>query len=324
MERMMPKMAQMNGQALKRIRKDRHLTQEQLAEKSGVDKGTISRWEKLHGDRAVRELTVQSLCKALQVEAAALVGDPPPPDRDQIPQTGLSKGQVNFRMNDIARNALALVTARYGVTRDQVVSVAPLLFFVVAEQSLKERGRRLTAAIDAADRLESVFGGMPHMPAASLVSENDALLWETRSIEKRDLFGMLVAERAGDMLPHDWEEDERNPFAVFLRNAVSEVSGTASFESWSPHGEPRYSVCADDAATIVGGDPEAVDAILSGIAPLYLMIKEIPGATPQRRAEWAKAKAAEVAEEAARFLRDLGANLGDLNGTPSTGSIEDQ
>ena len=320
----MPKMAQLNGQALKRIREDRHLTQAGLADKAGVDKGTISRYERMHGDRAVRELTVLSLCKALQVSAAALVGDPPLPDPEESLHAKLSKGQVNFRMNDIARNALTLVTERYGVTRDQVVSLAPFLFFVIAEQSLKERRNRLVEANDAAERLETVFGGMPHMPAASLARENEALVWETRSIKKRDLFGMVVAERAGDMLPHDWQEDEHNPFAVFLRNAASQVSETAYFESWNPHYEPRYSICADDAASIVGGDPAAVEAILSGVAPLHLMTKEIPNATPQHRAEWAKAKAQEASEEAKRFFRNLGFDPDNLNGTSSTNSNQDR
>ena len=66
---------------------------------------------------------------------------------------------------------LSLVQGRYGVSREQIVEIAPLLFFLVAEQSLQGRRQRV------ADLLES--GCEPgrdaglealHLPVQGLVS----------------------------------------------------------------------------------------------------------------------------------------------------------
>lgn len=57
---------------LRRIRESKFLTQEQLAAKSGVSRGTIARIE-LGGD--ARITTVPKLAKALEVEPAQLVGE---------------------------------------------------------------------------------------------------------------------------------------------------------------------------------------------------------------------------------------------------------
>jgi predicted transcriptional regulator len=58
---------------LKRVRESKFLTQQELAEKSGVSRPTIARLES-PGDEA-RLSTVRKLAKALGVQPAALVAD---------------------------------------------------------------------------------------------------------------------------------------------------------------------------------------------------------------------------------------------------------
>jgi hypothetical protein len=45
---------------------------------------------------------------------------------------------MNLSVDAACRNALNLVAHRYQVTRQQIVEAAPLLFFIIAEQCLKE------------------------------------------------------------------------------------------------------------------------------------------------------------------------------------------
>jgi transcriptional regulator with XRE-family HTH domain len=60
------------GANLRRLRDERELTQEELAERSGVQAGEISRIER--GQRDPRVSTVIRLAKALRVPPARLLG----------------------------------------------------------------------------------------------------------------------------------------------------------------------------------------------------------------------------------------------------------
>ena len=68
---LMPKLGR-----LKAIRESRFLTQEMLAERSGVSRPSIARLER--GDEEARFSTVWKLAKALGVEPDELVGDSRP------------------------------------------------------------------------------------------------------------------------------------------------------------------------------------------------------------------------------------------------------
>jgi transcriptional regulator with XRE-family HTH domain len=64
---------EMGAPQLRRIRRRRLLTQEDLARLAGVGKSTISRAEK---GRAIRVSTLKRLAAALEVSAGELMGEP--------------------------------------------------------------------------------------------------------------------------------------------------------------------------------------------------------------------------------------------------------
>lgn len=298
----MGKLMYLSGSALKQIRIKRKLKQTDVAVQTGISKDTLSRIERTPGVRVSQERTVTLLCQALGVDAATLAGDKPLTEQGHTPAP--ERSQLNVRISDAARNAYALTSARYRVTRDQVAAAAPLLFFIVAEQSLRERRRRLAEVSDAAERLETMFSGTPHFPGARLGSEWDVLTLEEKSIKRIDIFGKMIGDGVED-LPEDWD-DERNPLAAFVREALTQVSADSTFEAWAWHGEPRYGICRDEAIKFMGGDAEAAEAVLAGTAPLHQMPQEVRKSGPEQRAAWARAKVQESAEEIDRLLAELG------------------
>lgn len=60
------------GERLKKIRKDRHMTQEELGDKCGACCGTVRSWEK--GIQMPNAYYLRGICVALHVSADYLLG----------------------------------------------------------------------------------------------------------------------------------------------------------------------------------------------------------------------------------------------------------
>jgi transcriptional regulator with XRE-family HTH domain len=281
-------MAILNGKALVEARRKKGWTQAELSEatKPKIDISTISRIERGKPTR-VRESTLKTLAKALDVRPESLC------------RTAEAERDVmKLRIESAARNALTLVALRYKVRRENIVEIAPLLFFIAAEQCLHERQKRLADVRASADALFHLQSGIRHLPPYWPVDEN-ALGSEERSIKARDLLGGKVLEDAqqfmGD-LDADYNDAEQNPFVAFLRDSLARVSKSpelAESVSWSPGLWPSYAICTDEAAEIVGGDEDAAWAIVDGRAALH----EMPKGTQEQRAEWARSKALPVVSD---------------------------
>jgi len=295
-------MAILDGKALTEARRKKGWTQVELSEltKPKVDVSTISRIERGKPTR-VRSNTLRALAKALDLQPESL-----------CPAAEAERDVMKIRMETAARNALTLVALRYRISRESIIEAAPLLFFIAAELSLKERQRRITDVRAAADALFDLQRAVRHLPMHWPVDEG-AVSSEEQSIKARDLFGRKVLDDAQQFMSEfdaDFDEAEQNPFVEFLRDSLSKVSDStevAESVRWSPGLWPRYEICAEEAGTIVGNDTKAAQAILCGAAALH----EMPKGAPQQRAEWAQA-------EFDRKYGDLDDLLGDLDGPPST------
>ena len=295
-------MAILDGKALTEARRKKGWTQVELSEvtKPKVDVSTISRIERGKPTR-VRANTLRALAKALDVQPENL-----------CPAAEAERDVMKIRMETAARNALTLVALRYQISRESIIEAAPLLFFIAAEQSLKERQKRIADVRASADALFDLYRGIPHLPPEWPVDEG-AVSSEERSIKARDLFGRKVLDDAQQFMSEldaDFDEAEQNPFVAFLRDSLSKVSDSneaVASVRWSPGLWPSYDICAEEAGIIVGNDAKAAHAILCGAAALH----EMPKSAPQQRAEWAQA-------EFDRKYGDLDDLLGDLDGPPST------
>jgi transcriptional regulator with XRE-family HTH domain len=291
-------MAILNGKELTEARRKKGWTQVELSEatKPKVDVSTISRIERGKPTR-VRTNTLRALAKALDVQPKSL-----------CPAAEAEREVMKLRIETAARNALTLVALRYRISRESVIEIAPLLFFIAAEQSLKERQSRIADVRASADTLFDLYRGIPHLPPEWPVDER-AVSSEEQSIEARDLFGKKVLDDAQifmSELNDDFDEAEQNPFVTFLRNSLSKINTStelAESVQWTPGLWPSYKICSEEAANVVGNDTTATLAILCGAAALH----EMPKGSPEQRAEWARAE----------FDRKFGV-FDDLFGDPHT------
>lgn len=267
----------LNAKALREAREKKGWTQRQLSEATKINISTISRIERGKPAR-VRERTHKELARALGVRPEEL-----------CPSPVAEREVMRLRVGSAARNALALVARRYQVSREQVVEAAPLLFFIIAEQSLQKRRERLDELLQADDAARRA--ALPHLPYYP--GDAMALDFEARSIMARDLFGTIIAENVGEPSDPDWHEEEGNPFAAFLSEALG-ASEPGEAVSWTPYQGPSYAICEAEVAALVGNDADAVSAILNGYAALHEMPAEVRKSTPEERARWASAQVSMV------------------------------
>jgi len=276
-------MPTINPANLRSLRTKKRWSLDDLAEKANVDRGTINRIETAKRADS-RRTTVERLARALQTDVDTLTGPTlEAPGRLEITR----KSQMHVRMSDDARNALSLVAMRYRVSQSAILHLAPLLFLWVAEESLKERARRL-------DRLSEQWDAVgPQADFAHLVSDitcnsrgEDVMESERRSIAKRDIFGLLIPD---DEVSHHYEESEQNPMARFLASLTANLGGAAQFEHWSPNwDQPGYTLGREEASTLVGGDEEAVHHIICGNVALHELPKDVRETGPEGVAEWVR------------------------------------
>ncbi len=127
------------------------MTRIRLAEKVECTKDTVSRWER-GTTRRIRARLREKLCKVLAVGWQSLIE---PPRQHKEPEKLPGYVHMRFRVAKKVQTAFRLVTMRYSVTPHDVMTLAPLLFLIVAEGSLLERKRRLN------ELNEKIGGGKP-------------------------------------------------------------------------------------------------------------------------------------------------------------------
>lgn len=304
-------MSKIDARALRYLRDARGWTQEELADKTkgeglpALDSQTISRLER--GERGnTRPRTIRQLSRALHVEPAVLTGDAPLPELQRLQNPAETKSQLNFRVGAAQRNAYTLVAKRYGVEPAEIVGIAPFLFVLAAEESLRQRRAQIEEIERVYQDARRSESKARHLPIDHTLVD-DKLAAEQESIEKRDLFGTHIIEETDflDRFGHCFDPDTENPFARFLRDRAALTDGVATFEEWGSW-SPQYRVCPEEAARLVGGDQDRAEEILEGLVALNEMPKELraPG-KEKERAEWVREKAEEERRAREQALADL-------------------
>jgi transcriptional regulator with XRE-family HTH domain len=296
---------------LKQLRKARGLTQRQLGQRAQprLNEQTIYRFER-HA-QTVRQGTIERIARALNVEPQVLTGEKPIPP-DAVQQSGINEGgayQLNVRVNAAIRNAFSLVALRYKIAASRIVEVAPLLFAIAAEGSLKRRGDKLNeleAAFDGAAGLRQNF---PHLPfwIAETFENSEPLAAEKRSIQDRDLFGEAIPDDVFTLYDNsrEYDENSENPFVTHLHELAA-AHDDISISEIGP-GATEYTVGEALAAELTGGDERLARGILNG----WVLIHEIPREllkkdAVQERVEWLRPRIEDAYNRNRAFLEELG------------------
>jgi hypothetical protein len=200
------------------------------------------------------------------------------------------------------------VSQRYGVPFNHIVELAPALFYIAAEKSLKKRAEsieKLSRSLDATDSLTMNF---PHLPRSitPTFEADDAIAAEEESIAARDIFGRLVEKndqlfwRFGPV-QEGYESAKHNPFSFYLLSEAESFNDDLWIEFVDTEYGADYQVCRKDAIEFCGGDTALAFVVLSGLVLLRDMPPELTGENSP------KPVPAEVMEKRVTWLREQAA-----------------
>jgi len=312
-----------NPKKLLALRKDANLSAEALAEQAGVGRATITRIEngKTKNSNAT---TVNRLAEALKCKPNDLAT---PPESRKIDSFLEERMPTNVKLSSAAQNALYLVSARYGESREAILELAPLLFDLVARESLKVRRVRLTELQDQRADFAEKQSNFPHLGArltndwAAEEMEN----LEECSIGKGDLRGRLVhadPDFDDSYYPSDYDDECDNPFVIHLRNRFDNLTGdggeTPNIDTWPRWRSPSYELGLSEARQTAGGDSDLAEAIVEGVIMIDAIPNDLRKANRmEERQAWMQERLAEHSERMSKLLASLNIDLTDIGGEGS-------
>jgi transcriptional regulator with XRE-family HTH domain len=152
-----------DAERLRQMRKHRGFTQEELAGKARLNKQTVYRLER--ENRPIRDRNLERLAQGLVVDPEVLTGEKPIPLDASEPRAPADEiaYQLNVRVDAPIRNAFELVARQYRVSVPKIAQLAPLLFVIVAEASLKRHGKKLDEFEATLDRVAEAASDFPHL-----------------------------------------------------------------------------------------------------------------------------------------------------------------
>jgi transcriptional regulator with XRE-family HTH domain len=304
------------AQRLRELRARKGWSQKQLARRVGVNEQTIYKAEKA-GWPNPRPQTLAKLMQEFAVSEEVLAGTAPLPSAsaDEEEHEGDFE-TLRFRVSRETRNAYSLVARRYGVRERLIANLAPVLFAITAEQSLRWRGelleelmKRMRAVDDAASRL-------PHLGSSEVSDDDDNLfMLEDISIGQRDILGYFLFGFAEHRkFPSDSEDGAyfEDPFSRFIHDSAKSVGLVVNPRHFD---EELVGIALMDEITLIAGEhPELATALSSG----SILVRDIPAdlLKSERQAErigWLRERVAtgENAREAKKRSNRLATKLGE-------------
>lgn len=279
----------------------KELARKASSPKHRISERTISRLRSGKEAGGVRLQNIVALANALDIKTGNLTGELPASDTDSPESPFVPETRWNVRLPTAIRNAYSLVEIRYGIPPARIVELAPIVFLLMAEQSLASRRQRLKEMRDAYAARQALAGQARHL---SLNAAYDAVLddifaAEQSSIDQRDLFAdALLDDRRLTSVEfyEDYSEDEHNPFAAFLRSLAAElVALEAPIEiDKVSRAQTEYKLGREHALVLADGNEALAEGILDGSLPLHELPSELRrGDKKTARLEWLRQKAAE-------------------------------
>ena len=299
---------QIDPDRLRSLRKKQKLSLVKLAEKTrrvnppGITEKTIQRLEATQ-NTAVREHTIESLVKALNVEPGVLTCELPFPESDNMPADNPDRVQIGAQIAPKTRLAYDLIKRRYGVNATEIINMAPFFFTLLAEGSLARRREKLKEVSEAFNHCEQTVDWEtgPIFGSAFVVAEM-AFATIAESIDKTDLFGKYLDD---DFMGMSFDFSTENPFVNYLRKLADELtipdvidvnSGVLSIASDFKF--PHYDICSKELDHIANGSPIARICLETGCARLSEIPEELMAEDAgEARAKWLEDKVLDIFKE---------------------------
>jgi transcriptional regulator with XRE-family HTH domain len=313
-------MSTINPEKLIFLRKEAGLTAEALADAAHVGRATITRIENGKAG-APRTETVKRLANTLKCQPRDLFT---PPEPDQARSLFNDRTPLDLSISTAAQNALELVAMRYNETRETILELAPLLFDLVARESLFERRERLAELSARRDAVAEMGCHFSHLGGRFLHDwqAEEVEVQEETSIRRRDLRASYVLESDSiedAFVPLDYDEECDNPFVDHLKRRMEEVrqdgDDAPSLDVWPVWRSPSYDVGSAEALILAQGDEKLARSILTGAIQLARLPKNLRSAdADEARLAWMRQQKAQHEEKLQKLLGDL---LIDVTGSES-------
>ena len=291
-----------DSEHLRILRKRKGFTRPQLAKLSGITVRTIQRLEREpHQSQKTREDTVIRLAKSLSVEPGVLTGELPLPESDEVPVSDQAPK---------TRLTYDLIKRRYGVSRTEIINMAPLFFTLLAEGSLAWRREKLKEVEEAYDHLMQIDGFWSGGSAYLQHGMDEGAGGEEESIDKADLFGEHLDD---DFMGKPFDSSKNNPFTYYLRKLAEELAipsvvdvDEGVLNIASDFKFPHYNICSEELDHISQGSSKARRTLETG----HVRISEIPEElmaedAGERRVKWLEDKLPAIYDLAGDSLAEI-------------------
>lgn len=244
---------------IKEIRKNRSLAQKELtSNRRGLSLRAIQRYEKEPMD--VDEQILEFLAKKLKVKSEVLTGDLPMPTDPSGTKSEASARTQSVKLSVRAQLNLDLIAYRYTSSIDEVIELAPVLFFLFAEQAL-----RLRAKIRHEKLTKLITGELPaHLYTDGLLQDLEA---ESEAIRNRKVYSTEgysgdYNEFSPDISAYRLLGDQINELG--LERDISDFHDDLLL-GHPYHGFPSATVCIAELTEISGGDNLARTCLTQGV-----------------------------------------------------------
>lgn len=260
-----------------------------VAKLARVQRNTLDR---LMRGEVVRTGNLAKIAKALETTPEAL-NVRKERTKEERPRVAAARQQLQVLVQPTFSNNLDLVALRYGVSATTILQAAPLLFAIMAEESLRERKKRVEEVRVSVNALMSnnLQARLPSILYGAFRAER-ALDAESASIRSRNL--------DGDVNLDDEVDEERSPFAEFLSKRLIELGcsdpdSADSTETTSFFVE-HQTVFEDEFEAIIKEDQRARLALhwgfarIEGIPPDLMRVEGESDERAAARRDWLAAK----------------------------------
>lgn len=265
----------LNPESLKALRKVRGMSQEKLHNESGISKSQIGRWERGEQIDNVQGNSRERLCAALGVKWEVLTRPP------KESSAGVSELKLNVSPSTLT--GLELVRRIYGVRREDIIELAPLLFLLTAQTSLERRRKALQEAVEGVEKaLEDAVNRFPYLSDAWGWPKENVIAEEEDAIKKRRVFDS-----------YEGADETRSFYADYLNGLLGDlpdkvISGTPGkpIEDISPGygtGAPDYSFSTATLERAIRVSIPEIDSLAESAERLSRLVKNVAIGDPDLR-----------------------------------------